>query len=98
MTTSTWTPKNKQVVLALTYSVIVFAVTVGFAGFSGFKSLNLVALALPVGFISFGIFIIGFIGSRVSEKSVWKNLKIGGRWSTYAVVILIVGQMIGQIR
>ncbi|HCC06461.1 TPA: hypothetical protein DEP94_03870 [Candidatus Nomurabacteria bacterium] len=94
----TWTEKNKQVVLAITYTVISFAVTVGFAGFSGFKSLNLVAIALFIGFISFGIFVTGLIGSRISEKPIWKNLRFGGLVFVGFVTLFVLTQMTGQIQ
>lgn len=92
-----WTAKEKWWALALPSLAIFIAVTAAFAGFTGFKSVNVIALMLGLAFVGLCITAVGYLARVVSKNSLWVKVYKTGWLLTAAPLVYVVFELANPI-
>lgn len=92
-----WTKKEKTVALTFATVVVFIAVTAGFAGFTGFKSVNVIAFMLGVAFFGLCITVVGYLAKVVSSSPLWMKVYKTGWMLTIAPLVYIAFELANPI-
>ena len=92
-----WTTKEKRWVLGLSSLAILVAVTAAFAGFTGFKSVNVIAFMLGVAFIGLCVTAVGYLAKIVSKNPCWTKVYKTGWLLTIAPLVYVVFEIANPI-
>lgn len=94
---SAWTERQKKVAMWFAFIVIFIAVTAAFMGFSGHKSVNVIAFILGLSALGIVISVVAFFGGMFSKKPVWTKAKKVGWMFAVAPLIYIAFELLNPI-
>lgn len=92
-----WTEKEKRWALLLSSLAIFIAVTAAFTGFTGFKSVNVIACMLGVAFIGLCVTAVGWLAKIVSKNPRWVKVYKTGWMLTAAPLVYVAFELTNPI-
>lgn len=92
-----WTKKEKRWALTLSSFAIFIAVTAAFAGFTGFKSVNVIACMLGLSFTGLCIVAVGWLAKLFSKEPLWTKVYKTGWMLAIAPLVYVVFEIANPI-